>query len=535
MLLNKENLESLAHEACTTVFNTGVATLQQLVDALVAFVSKALPNESVTGEVNQVSRVIELNVSGNWSISLLPKNMDGGKLTMEIHVSEIENLGVSVELATISKAMKDDPGFAWGWVSNLAMTMVDSIGISRRDAIKAAGAQMQHAFGVDVTEDPDYLKAVFDDNTVHVTITGFQEKSGAEIMARDIHDYLVETGYTAELNFADTSLTDDEKRLRGERVLPNTKVVVTGVESRYHTDTYTDDPESGLCLASDDDDAFNNTDALHTEPGGCFCSGTPPRIIRLTLDDNDPTPDQTIAKLQHIYRDAQLEITGTLPWDYSSPEVAVDTVIEEPEPIAETTATMTERVHNLADPESRINAYALSMEHNGKMEVAVMHVDTESDAFDAGAIHATGVKIIEPDELEEILKEHVPEALAYLEALKINNATWLAKYGDVPAKPREDRPFTIYTIDQSEIPTSLYDVVESSWADWQKTTMLPQLAEELGDPTVVIDFTEYRQRVVGGGMVVREHPRLEELFLKLLKKRAETNDKLSMWLKAMGK
>jgi len=78
----------------------------------------------------------------------------------------------------------------------------------------------------------------------------------------------------------------------------------------------------------------------------------------------------------------------------------------------------------------------------------------------------------------------------------------------------------------------LYDTVEECWTCWQKSVDLPRLADEIGDPTAVITLADYK-RIVKFGSVFLEHPRLEELFLTLLRKRAETNVQLANWLRAM--
>lgn len=43
---------------------------------------------------------------------------------------------------TLKTAMKEDPGYAWSWHCNLAMPIMDAIGVSHADANKAAALLM---------------------------------------------------------------------------------------------------------------------------------------------------------------------------------------------------------------------------------------------------------------------------------------------------------------------------------------------------------------------------------------------------------
>ena len=68
---------------------------------------------------------------------------------------ELEGLKtVAHAVSVLSKAMLDDPDFAWSWHCNIAMPIVDASGgaIGHADANKLATALMRHLFGVTTKE-----------------------------------------------------------------------------------------------------------------------------------------------------------------------------------------------------------------------------------------------------------------------------------------------------------------------------------------------------------------------------------------------
>lgn len=54
------------------------------------------------------------------------------------------------------KVLMQDPDYAWGWHCNLAVPIMDSIGVSHATANRAGAALMMHLWGVDITKHPDY-------------------------------------------------------------------------------------------------------------------------------------------------------------------------------------------------------------------------------------------------------------------------------------------------------------------------------------------------------------------------------------------
>ena len=67
--------------------------------------------------------------------------------------------GVPEAFDTITKALHADPGYAWGWHCNIAMSMVDE-GLDHYLANKGAARFMHQVFGVN-TADTDYFKGLF--------------------------------------------------------------------------------------------------------------------------------------------------------------------------------------------------------------------------------------------------------------------------------------------------------------------------------------------------------------------------------------
>lgn len=56
---------------------------------------------------------------------------------------------------TLKQAIIEDPGYAWGWHSNIAMAAFDE-GLSHEKANKAAARFMKLAFDVDMTKNEFY-------------------------------------------------------------------------------------------------------------------------------------------------------------------------------------------------------------------------------------------------------------------------------------------------------------------------------------------------------------------------------------------
>lgn len=54
-------------------------------------------------------------------------------------------------LATLSKAMQDDPEYAWGWQCNLAMMAVDA-GAKHKEANIRAADLIKHVFKISTHE-----------------------------------------------------------------------------------------------------------------------------------------------------------------------------------------------------------------------------------------------------------------------------------------------------------------------------------------------------------------------------------------------
>ena len=57
---------------------------------------------------------------------------------------------------TLSKAMRDDPEYAWAWHCNLAMPILDATGVPHELANQAGAHLMQHLWGCDITTHPRY-------------------------------------------------------------------------------------------------------------------------------------------------------------------------------------------------------------------------------------------------------------------------------------------------------------------------------------------------------------------------------------------
>ncbi len=49
--------------------------------------------------------------------------------------------------------IKNDPETAWAWHCNIAMPLLDVLGLTHKDANQAAAHLMRHLFDVDITKD----------------------------------------------------------------------------------------------------------------------------------------------------------------------------------------------------------------------------------------------------------------------------------------------------------------------------------------------------------------------------------------------
>lgn len=153
----------------------------------------------------------------------------------------------------LQNALNSDSGYAWSWFCNIAVPLMDSTGMSHAEANKAAAHLFQHIFKIDVTGWKEYRDIVdapvktvehkevkhidgdeIDESAIYVNITGFKANSGAEAIAEAIAQLFRTSGYRTKLNIADTTLEPHERSKRSPG--PGTMFVVTGVESRWHTD-----------------------------------------------------------------------------------------------------------------------------------------------------------------------------------------------------------------------------------------------------------------------------------------------------------
>lgn len=53
----------------------------------------------------------------------------------------------------LTEQMKADPECAWGWHCNIAVPLMDSLGIGHEEANVAAAHLMSHLFDIDITTD----------------------------------------------------------------------------------------------------------------------------------------------------------------------------------------------------------------------------------------------------------------------------------------------------------------------------------------------------------------------------------------------
>lgn len=198
----------------------------------------------------------------------------------------------------LQNALNSDFGYAWSWFCNIAVPLMDSTGMSHAEANKAAAHLFQHIFKIDVTGWKEYRdivdaesssikhKAVvaldpdeageIDETAIYVNVTGFKANSGAEAMAEAIAQLFRTSGYRTKLNLADTVLEPHERSKRTPG--PGTLFVVTGVESRWHTDRHGVDEvaSDGPDVGGYDEDGLGGVDLTEEEFGTALDEGLDP-------------------------------------------------------------------------------------------------------------------------------------------------------------------------------------------------------------------------------------------------------------------
>ena len=85
----------------------------------------------------------------------------------------------------LSAAMRDDPEYAWGWLCNLAMPIMDAIdGCTHEQANQAGANLLQHLFGYDITTHPHFEYGKSDAQSYAEFRIAMDEQEDAEIAAR---------------------------------------------------------------------------------------------------------------------------------------------------------------------------------------------------------------------------------------------------------------------------------------------------------------------------------------------------------------
>lgn len=572
MQFNKDNIRNLAQQGWQRAEGNQGLTNDQIAFAIAEYIVDEIPAMQANSRYNfdTDSYVIDCHpVDKNLrSIRVTATNSkihqaNQSWRTISIDVQYLDPVEIKPHYDAIKQALKDDFEYAWGWHCNLAMPIVDTLGISHQDANRAAAALMQHMFGVDLTASQRYLDIIKQqeltpvENTLHVTITGFGENTGAEKLATHIYGWCHASGYkNTGISLADTTLANGQ---RSEKMPPTDTVIhITGVESRYHTDLHGAVTMPETAAMGTDDDVHDAPDVLDSAEGDgpkdgsyeefgtaavgdCFCGGFTPgkTTLNLELQETDANPLATIAYFRNAHPTADINVVCKVDHDLmvhiQQPQLPeVTPVTQGPEPTEHKGLVAIDKpAPSLSNTQDVTNAYVLGMEVQGELKIAVMYLDTNSTEFDIAKFNGSGITIVPADDIQALLEAQIPAALPYLSQLQVNNLRWARKYGDLQVEPEPvTESFSIYTIEQGAIPPSLYDTVEECWTCWQKSVDLPRLAEEIGDPTAIITLTDYK-RIVKFGSVFLEHPRVEELFLTLLRKRAETNVQLANWLRAM--
>lgn len=481
---------------------------------------------------------------------------------------------VAGAMSALTTALNEDPSYAWSWQSNLAMSIHDELGLNRQDSNKAAARIMQHVFKVDITKMKEYTDIVhaksyksivpgyvkfegirdtsrvvegeIPDNVIHITVTGFQENSGAEALALRLPLFLQGGGFTHELNLADTILEPSQVGpIPSEK---KTHVIITGVESRYHTDAT---PDDGPDIGGYADDPWDNSEGTDCDGGqgqdphvfGAVAETPRPRMtLRLKIDDEDTNPVSTIEFFRNHYKEADIEVDCKV--NYLLTDYIHKLAREEQQGVEEVPQeglTLKEQERRLSDYSARQNAYLFQNQIGDDRAVAILHVEVNDPEFDVEQVLGEGWAIVHRGSLEDFRKvvETLNNELAteYAAELYYNNERWLNRFGDgseVTLRKHEGG-FTLFNISQGSIPQAIAAEVEDAWMAFQNYERVVAIAGLIGDPSIIIDDEEYVKVTRGGCMVVREHPRLEELFLKYLKYKAKHNFLIDRWVKSFGK
>lgn len=192
---------------------------------------------------------------------------------------------------------------------------------------------------------------------------------------------------------------------------------------------------------------------------------------------------------------------------------------------------------SLANPQDRARA-TLFQQLLGPTAgtVVVSYIAEDFDRKDVEYIYMHGYDLFKrgtmSDRTVDLLLANAGVPEEYRAELLAQNEATLNAFGTMADHIRTPaNSFTLYDISQSDIPAPLAAAVESAWMCLSDRILLPGIAEELNDPTVVVEALELVER---GPMRTMDHPRHAELFLKLLHKRAESNAMLKHWLMMMG-
>ncbi|MNB92268.1 hypothetical protein D3C75_393680 [compost metagenome] len=529
-----------------------------------------------------------------WKMNANEIIIDATEEVVEASVETPEKSAIELAFETLTAAMVSDPGYLWSWVCNTACPIIDA-GVEHGVANKAAARVLANLFKVDVTQMPEYKDILartskevvlpdtsVDDpevNTIHITVTGFDSNSGAEALARHLDHILGGSGrYETKLNIADTTLTDAQRNLALPSLM-HSVINITGVESRYHTDRVTaiSEPE-GEDVVTDEGALPECGYCGHPECSDCYVLeiGDPvgdvgldevcptaevegKMVINLKIDDRDLTPMTTINFFRQAYPKADmnvdikpdLQVSDSIAKKKKKKDtfyIGFDETTQDPNTMVEWVQQTyldaqppVDEQPTLANPDYRKNAYVFEHVVDGEKNYMVLHVQIDVEDFHPELFVGNGVRIAQVKDVEEM---HSLLALAIsLEAashyvdLFSNNERWLNRFGDGTAVVLREHegPFTLFNIAQDSIPRMIYSEVEDCWTAFQNVDRLSELAEKLNDSTIIIGVEDYLKVTRAGLMVVREHPRLEELFLKYLQYKAQFDPSIGRWLRSYGK
>lgn len=71
-------------------------------------------------------------------------------------LGKLTQLDLEMCFNVIRDAIQNDPEYAWGWQSNLAVGMMDATGVDHFTANRSAALIMYQVFGVDITQNQKY-------------------------------------------------------------------------------------------------------------------------------------------------------------------------------------------------------------------------------------------------------------------------------------------------------------------------------------------------------------------------------------------